>query len=42
VLAANQAGMDAVWFNPVSKERRAGEKYRTLHNLLELIPLIEA
>lgn len=40
VLAANQAGLDAVWFNPHSSEKRQGSQHATIHSLLELILLL--
>ncbi len=40
VLAANQAGLDAVWFNPHSSEKRLGQQHTTIHGLPELIPLL--
>lgn len=36
VLAANQAGMFAVWFNPRSDEVHNGERHVTIHTLGEL------
>jgi FMN phosphatase YigB (HAD superfamily) len=37
VLAANQAGLFAVWFNPRSDEARSGERHVTIHSLGELL-----
>ncbi|HLO27485.1 MAG TPA: HAD hydrolase-like protein [Anaerolineales bacterium] len=36
VLAANAAGMFAVWFNPRSDERRNSELHTTIHSMQEL------
>lgn len=40
VLAANQAGLDAVWFNPHTRERREAERHTTIHALPELVSLL--
>jgi putative hydrolase of the HAD superfamily len=42
VLAANAAGMFAVWFNPRSDEVRSGERHATIHSLGELPNLLGA
>lgn len=40
VLAANQAGLDAVWFNPHTRKKQEAENHTTIHALPELIPLL--
>jgi putative hydrolase of the HAD superfamily len=42
VLAANQAGIFAVWFNPRSDENRAAELHVTVHAMQELISFFES
>lgn len=42
VLAANAAGIFAVWFNPRSDEVRNGARYVTIHSLGELPGLLGA
>jgi len=42
VLAPVEAGFTAVWFNPNSQEEKTGDRYRTIHNLVELIEMAEA
>ncbi len=42
VLAANAAGIFAVWFNPRSDEVRNGARYATIHSLGELPGLLGA
>lgn len=42
VVAANAAGLAAVWFNPRSDEVRNGERYATIHSLEELPGLLGA
>jgi putative hydrolase of the HAD superfamily len=41
VLAANQAGLYAVWFNPENEDRRADMLHTTIHSLSELPALLE-
>ncbi len=41
VLAANRAGLRAVWFNPRTGEERVDAMVRTIHRLGELPGLIE-
>lgn len=41
VLAANQAGMYAVWFNPLTGEQRTDALHTTIHSLPELPALLE-
>lgn len=40
VLAANRAGIRAVWFNPLTKEDKTGELHRTIHTLAGLSDLL--
>lgn len=40
VIAANQAGMYAIWFNPKSNERRMNHLHTTIHAMPELISLL--
>jgi FMN phosphatase YigB (HAD superfamily) len=37
VLAANQAGLAGVWFNPSTAETRDGAAFVTIHSLAELL-----
>jgi FMN phosphatase YigB (HAD superfamily) len=37
VLAANQVGLPAIWFNPSTPERRDGELYSTARSMTELL-----
>lgn len=41
VLAASQAGIYAVWFNPQADEKREGPRYTTIYSLTELPSLLE-
>ncbi|GAB4503641.1 MAG: HAD family hydrolase [Anaerolineales bacterium] len=40
VLAANQAGLYAIWFNPDTNEKREADRHTTIHALPELPPLL--
>ncbi len=42
VLAANQVGIFAVWFNPRSDENRAGELHITAHAMGDLLSFFKA
>ncbi|GAB4481591.1 MAG: HAD family hydrolase [Anaerolineales bacterium] len=41
VLGANQCGLRAVWYNPLSAETRSAAQYRTIHHLNELPALLQ-
>jgi putative hydrolase of the HAD superfamily len=41
VLAANRAGLAAVWFNPTTPEKRDGAGFTTVHSLPELLTLFQ-
>lgn len=41
VLAANRAGIPAVWFNPTTSEERTGEAHLTVHSLADLLALFQ-
>lgn len=42
VLAANRAGIHAVWFNPKTSEDRTSDLYRTIHSLSQLLQIVPA
>jgi putative hydrolase of the HAD superfamily len=42
VLAANEVGISAIWFNPRSDDAPAGESYRTIHRFEELEGMLAA
>jgi len=37
VIAPAQLGIQAIWYNPNSTEKRTGENYHTIHRLAELV-----
>ncbi|MFZ5878157.1 MAG: HAD family hydrolase [Chloroflexota bacterium] len=42
VLAANRAGLFAIWFNPYTDETRSGEGHVTVHSMQALLALFQA
>lgn len=40
VLAANRAGIHAVWFNPKTSEDRTSDLYWTIHSLGQLLQVV--
>lgn len=41
VLAANEAGLKAIWFNPKTHENRADKFHQTIHSLSKLIAMFD-